>query len=294
MDNFPKKPLIELVAQACQLPISEINSNVVQRMAKKFGFHVDLAIRINDYGMLADVYNDALKLPSIKTIEELEEKNGFILDSELLVGNEYLQICFKGSVPFVLKICSTLEYARALNFESMLKKQSSSSRFIIPFELYSRNLKHYMFMPLHPVTLEHLVSLDSNTAPLFWVCLSDALDFLHGNGLAHNDVKPANILINASGEFILSDLGSLVPFDNHSASTRAYLPRELWDKMNKRGPVASIRVDYWTLAMIIYEKVCRRNIIEAEAPKQDTIVDAINAEPNCERLRPMLLKRLVD
>jgi len=281
-----KLSVIELVAKACQLEVSAVNSNAVQRMIRKFGFSVDIAIRTDDSALLASVYDDALKLPSVQTTLEME-RNGFVLDGILIDGNDSLQICFKKSVPHVLKICTPQEYERAKNFEDVFKAEPCE--WIISYELYTRHLKFYMFMPLHPITLEHLPSLDSSTAPLFWHCISTALKYLHKNGYAHNDVKPPNILINTSGEFLLTDLGSLVLFNNRSASTKAYIPRELWDRKNDRGPLASLKADYWMLAMTIFEKACGGNIVGAEAPKQSTIKNAIETCPKCSDFSAELL-----
>lgn len=282
--------MTELVARACKLKVSEVDPNAVSRMVRKFGWSVDIAIRTNDTQLLRGAYEDAKKLPSVQTSIELE-RNGFVLDGVLINGNENLQICFKGSVPHVLKVCSPQEYERALNFEHALKGQPPC-QWIISFELYERHHKFFMFMPLHPVTLEHLPSLDVITAPVFWTCLSGALDFLHQNGYAHNDVKPPNILINTRGEFILTDLGSLVLFNSRSASTRAYIPRELWDRREDRGPVASIHADFWMLAMTIFEKVCGGDISGAESPKQATIIEAVKANSKCDEFRHVLLDRL--
>ncbi len=259
-------------------------------MIGKFGLKVDLAVRTNDAILLACAYEDALMFPSVQTTIEME-RNGFVLDGMLINGNDNLQICFKQSVPHVLKICSREEYERAKEFENALKDQPLCE-WIISFELYERYPKYFMFMPLHPVTLEHLPFLVSDTAHLFWACLSGALDFLHHYGFAHNDVKPANILINTRGEFILTDLGSLVPFGLRSASTQAYIPRELWDRRNGRGPVSSISTDFWMLAMTIFEKVCRGVICGAESPMQSTITEAIVANSKCADFYRVLLDRL--
>ena len=64
----------------------------------------------------------------------------------------------------------------------------------------------------------------------------------------------SNILIATNGDFILTDLGSLVPFKNRTASTKAYVPRELWT--NPSGPIAEASVDWWMLAMVIFERAC--------------------------------------
>lgn len=82
-------------------------------------------------------------------------------------------------------------------------------------------------------------------------------------------VKPANILITSSGDFILADLGSIVRVDQRSASTRAYLPREMW--VEGRPPLASPHVDWWMLAMTIYEKVCGGEIGGSTEPTKEDV-----------------------
>lgn len=85
--------------------------------------------------------------------------------------------------------------------------------------------------------------IDGATLRRFWEQMKDALHCFHGRGYAHMDVKPANILITANGDFLLADLGSLTTFGNRSESTKAYVPVDLWDG---RALIASASVDWWT------------------------------------------------
>jgi serine/threonine protein kinase len=285
-----KISLTEQVASTCNIDISEVNTHAVSRMVKKYSVIVDLAIRNGDDELLADCYRDALSLPSVQTSLELEN-NGFILDGVLISANKNLQICFKKSVPHVLKVCSREEYTRAEHFQNAVR-EAEWCEWVTSFELYNRMEKFYMFMPLLPTSLEHLRTLDETTSPLLWTCLSGALDFLHSYGYAHNDVKPPNILISTTGEFILADLGSLVPFGRRSASTPAYIPREFYNRRSSSGPLASRRADYWMLAMTIFEKACEGELGGAESPKKDTILEAIRTHPNCSDFSSALLDRL--
>jgi eukaryotic-like serine/threonine-protein kinase len=41
-------------------------------------------------------------------------------------------------------------------------------------------------------------------------CLIAALDHIHSKGYIHCDLKPENILVNASGDPVLADFGSLL------------------------------------------------------------------------------------
>lgn len=42
--------------------------------------------------------------------------------------------------------------------------------------------------------------------------IAKGLAFLHSRGVAHNDVKPANVVVSAADEPVLIDFGSARPF----------------------------------------------------------------------------------
>lgn len=240
----------------------------------------------NDLPTLAGAYKRTERLPRTATCAEIQEHLGFILNEETFYNNEKLLLCFRNMSPYVLKICQPAEYERAIHFRDILKEEPCE--WIISYELLQRGDSNFMFMPMYPTTLEQLPHLDEITLPVFWHCLSSALDYLHSKKYAHNDMKPSNILIISAGTCILGDLGSLVPFDTRSSSTCAYHPRELWDKARNCGPPASSVVDYWMLSMVIYEKACGGNIQGPESPLMQEILDKIRSTGICNDIYPRL------
>mmetsp|Transcript_28160 Transcript_28160/g.40093 ORF Transcript_28160/g.40093 Transcript_28160/m.40093 type:complete len:146 (-) Transcript_28160:25-462(-) len=140
---------------------------------------------------------------------------------------------------------------------------------IISIHPFEKRSKFFIFMPLHPITLEHLVTLEADVVRRLWNHLSAGISFLHDLGFAHMDIKPSNILIATNGDFILTDLGSLVPFKNRSASTKAYVPRELWTSPS--GPIAEASVVWWMLAMVIFERACGGDIGRAVVATKKTV-----------------------
>lgn len=71
-----------------------------------------------------------------------------------------------------------------------------------------------------------------------------ALEYLHGRGIVHGDLKLENILLGADGHVLLSDFGLARPYDKTSVfqSTPEYMaPEQLIGKDSRFG------VDLWAL-----------------------------------------------
>ena len=63
-----------------------------------------------------------------------------------------------------------------------------------------------------------LITVDKQKDMLrrYFVCLSEALSYLHGSDVRHKDIKPENILIDESGSVILTDFGISRRFEKHT------------------------------------------------------------------------------
>ena len=110
---------------------------------------------------------------------------------------------------------------------------------------------------------------DAGGKPIFtaksldWVCgVATALDFLHQQAVPvyHRDVKPENILFNASGTPKLSDFGivknikkatTTITKTGAAMGTVAYMPPEIW-----RGEKFSPASDQFSFAATVYEMLC--------------------------------------
>ena len=74
----------------------------------------------------------------------------------------------------------------------------------------------------------------------YFVCLSQALSYLHASDVRHKDIKPENILIDESGSVILTDFGISRRFPKHTSHatnnerrfTRKYASPEIMDDGN--------------------------------------------------------------
>lgn len=113
-----------------------------------------------------------------------------------------------------------------------------------------------------------------DTTSFDWlVQIASALDYLHGNGVLHRDVKPANILFNHSGDAYLADFGiAKNPTDvtnftqaptapGTSPGTFGYMAPEV---LNPEPDVpAAGAVDQYALAVTLHESIAGKRPYEA-------------------------------
>lgn len=92
----------------------------------------------------------------------------------------------------------------------------------------------------------------------YFVCLSEALSYLHGSGVRHKDIKPENILIDESGSVLLTDFGISRRFPKHTPHatndewefTRKYASPEM---MKDRNALRDDHSDIFSLGCVFLE-----------------------------------------
>lgn len=117
-------------------------------------------------------------------------------------------------------------------------------------------------------------SLQGQPLPLARICqvitqVGEALNYAHTRGLIHRDVKPGNVLIDESGNCLLTDFGlarmveESVKLTNSGAivGTPAYMSPE-----QGSGQKLDARSDIYSLGIILYEMVTGRVPYRAETP----------------------------
>ena len=99
--------------------------------------------------------------------------------------------------------------------------------------------------------------------------VADALDYAHGQGILHRDVKPSNILIERVQRALLSDFGlakmvgsqEQITATGVGLGTPAYMSPE-----QGQGEEVDARTDVYALGVILYEMITGRVPFRAETP----------------------------
>jgi serine/threonine-protein kinase len=128
----------------------------------------------------------------------------------------------------------------------------------------------------------------------------DAVQYAHANLIVHRDLKPTNILVTLDGQVRLLDFGiaKLLGQDEATQETqltrlggRAMTPDYASPEQIKGQPL-TIATDVYSLGVVLYELLTGRRpyklkvesaaqlemaILEADAPRPSTTVDAVNA-----------------
>lgn len=261
--------------------IQDIDDHVLRRATHRFASHLNLAMTNQNSVWAADAYLAAKQLPSTTTEAHLAQDD-LILNGPLLGEGHKLIICFKKTVPNLLKPVDEREKNKLAENKEYLQHPN-----IIPYEFVGTN---YIIMPLHPTTLEHLARLLEGCELKLWQNIGPALTFLHNHRLAHMDVKPANILISCNGSFILGDLGSVAEFGHRTISTDPYIPR---DMQIASGYFAIPVMDWWMLAMTFAEKVIELHIGGASsAPRRQTLREKLAQDQRMHNVWGLLADKL--
>jgi serine/threonine protein kinase len=264
--------IVQLRLEELLFSTGPYNSNLVPRMRGRFSGQVIQAVNEQDAELARDIYLQAEAHPQTETEHQLEII-GYQMNGPWHVGYEAFVMCYQGTKAYLLKSLTNKEYLRASTLQQKLVQDVHPH--LTSFELRSHRLKKFMIMPFFSSTLEMVAKLNIEQGSRVVQQVSGALQFLHGHGFNHMDVKPANVCLNEAGDAVLVDLGSCeqrssTAQPSTSECTVAYVPH-YYEPRSHNNPTsnkykAEEIVDWWMLATTVAEKFYREPIGGAAPP----------------------------
>ena len=175
------------------------------------------------------------------------------LDNNVLPGNQNKQLLFHEGLRQFHGEALTL---RKIRHPNVLRTQNffktNHTAYLVAPNQYGRDLKWFMG------TINK--SLDAGLLYKVFLPALSALNYLHGSGLLHLDIKPANILLQPNGQPLLLDFGAAQSMNSSKrinkkqVLTHGFAPPEQYDRKRPLGPWTDI---YALAASLYYCVSCR-------------------------------------
>jgi serine/threonine protein kinase len=118
--------------------------------------------------------------------------------------------------------------------------------------------------------------------------IGQALDYAHRQGVIHRDVKPSNIMLDKSGQAILTDFGLALLVETGTQAEVFGTPHYMAPEQVQSSAAAGPASDLYSLGVMLYEMATGEVPFDAENPMDVAVMHVNEAPRSPVELRPDL------
>jgi len=163
--------------------------------------------------------------------------------------------------------------------------------FLVLERLYGVTVQHVMLHPERPGSPSSIPE-----AVRILVGIAEVLSAVHAAGMAHHDVKPANVMLCAGGRVVLLDFGIMIPEVDAAAAMSSGTPRYLAPEMvlESLRPGQVHLLDIYALGVMGFELLAGRPPFHADSVQGLMHMHICDRPPDLLELRPEMPVALAD
>lgn len=189
------------------------------------------------------------------------------------------------------RVLTSVQFLRSLNHRNVLKfhnwYETNNHLWVITEYCVGGNLR---------AVLDLDQRLSETSVRVFGCDLLEGLMHIHSRGIVYGDLKPSNILMDATASLRFYDFGLSCSFDSAANASKVGTPSYMAPELFRDGGIPSVSSDLWSLGCVLYEMASGRPPFSANSIQgliQKIVNEPYRPMENCSAALQELLESLL-